>query len=149
MDRFEAFAGLIVDINRCIQRIKEEEMRKFGLRAGHTMCLYQLSQRKDGLTATQLTELCSADKAAISRALRQLADKELVYCNLPENKRSYRTLYYLTDEGERLASAMNERIAHALSTGGFGVSDSERENMYKSLDLIRSNLTNYVDEFER
>ena len=52
-----------------------------------------------GLTATQLTELCKEDKAAISRTLSQLSSKGLVSCELPEHKRSYRTLYYLTEEG--------------------------------------------------
>ena len=50
------------------------------------------------LTATQLTELCKEDKAAISRTLSQLSSKGLVSCELPEHKRSYRTLYYLTDK---------------------------------------------------
>lgn len=146
MDRFEAFAGLIIELNRCILRIKDNEMKQFGLKASHTMCLYQLSQHKEGLTATQLTELCSVDKAAISRTLKQLSEKALVHCDIPENKRSYRTVYQLTDEGERLSNAMNERINQALSTGGDGVTDADREVMYKAMGMIRDNLANYVEE---
>lgn len=148
MDRFEAFAGMIIDLNRCIQRIKDSEMKQFGLKASHTMCLYQLSQHRDGLTATQLTELCSVDKAAISRTLKQLYEKELVKCDLPENKRSYRTVYQLTDKGATLTDALNERINQVLSTGGSGVTDSSRKAMYKSLKIIRDNLEKYVEEME-
>ena len=39
-DRFETFAGSIVELNRYLQKIKDIEMKKFGLRASHTMCLY-------------------------------------------------------------------------------------------------------------
>lgn len=148
MDRFQEFANLIIDLNRCIQRIKENEMKQFGLKASDTMCLYQLSQN-DGLTATQLTELCSEDKAAISRTLKKLLEKNLVHCHIPENKRSYRTVYHLTDEGRKLSDAINERVKQALSTGGAGFSEENRENMYKVLDIVRTNLIEYIAELER
>lgn len=80
-------------------KLKELEMGQMDLKAGYTMCLYYLGKHPEGLTATQLTELCKEDKAAISRTLSQLSSKGLVSCELPEHKRSYRTLYYLTEEG--------------------------------------------------
>lgn len=148
MDRFEAFANLIMEINRSILRIKDNEMKQLGLKASHTMCLYQLGQHKEGLTATQLTEACCVDKAAISRTLKQLQEKDLVYCNLPANKRSYRTLFFLTDAGVVLADDMNKRIENALSNGSSGITRKERVSMYKALDIIRTNLNNYIEEFE-
>ena len=36
-NRFESFAGDIIELNRCLQKIKEQEMKRFGLKAGHTM----------------------------------------------------------------------------------------------------------------
>ena len=67
------------------------------------------------LTATQLTELCKEDKAAISRTLSQLSSKGLVSCELPEHKRSYRTLYYLTEEGNTVVKKISSRIYSALA----------------------------------
>ena len=53
--RFETFSLSILELNRYLQKIKELEMKQFGLKASHTMCLYYLGQHPEGLTATQLT----------------------------------------------------------------------------------------------
>ena len=74
--RFETFSLSILELNRYLQKIKELEMKQFGLKASHTMCLYYLGQHPEGLTATQLTELCKEDKAAVSRCLSQLSDRQ-------------------------------------------------------------------------
>jgi DNA-binding transcriptional ArsR family regulator len=92
-DRFERFVVSITELHRYLQKLKELEMGQMDLKAGYTMCLYYLGKHPEGLTATQLTELCKEDKAAISRTLSQLSSKGLVSCELPEHKRSYRTLY--------------------------------------------------------
>ncbi|MCM1125714.1 MAG: MarR family transcriptional regulator [Lachnospiraceae bacterium] len=143
-NRFESFAGSILELNRCLQKIKDMEMKKFGLRGTHTMCLYYLGQHQEGLTAARLTKLCREDKSAVSRSLSQLIQKELVCCKLPEDKRSYRTLHYLTDKGRILVSKMNERIEHALMTGGRGLSEQERSGFYDTMDRILDNLSQYL-----
>ena len=120
-DRFERFVVSITELHRYLQKLKELEMGQLDLKAGYTMCLYHLGKHPEGLTATQLTELCKEDKAAISRTLSQLSAKGLVSCELPENKRSYRTLYYLTEE--------------------------QRVNLYDSLERISHNLEQYLAEF--
>lgn len=143
-NRFESFAGSVLELNRCLQKIKDIEMKKFGLRGAHTMCLYYLGRHEEGLTASRLTELCREDKAAVSRCLNQLIQKDLVYCSLPENKRSYRTLHYLTGQGKILVSKMNDRIEHALLNGGRGLSDKERKTFYDTMEHILDNLTQYL-----
>ena len=147
-NRFEAFTCCILELNRCLQKIKELEMKPLGLRAGHAMCLYYLGKSDAGLTATQLTRLCREDKSAVSRSLSQLLARELIYCNLPENKRSYRTLYYLTDHGRKLTEAMNRRIEAVLFGGGSGLTDEQRNIFYDAMKLILSNLTTYLTKQE-
>lgn len=147
-DRFETFAGSIVELNRYMQKIKDKEMKKFGLRANHTMCLYYLGQNEQGLTATKLTEYCKEDKAAISRCLAQLVEKELVYCELPGHKRSYRTLYYLTPQGKDLVKKVNERIKVVLFNGGDGLTEEQRNTFYDSMEIILHNLSRYIKEQE-
>ena len=120
-DRFERFVVSITELHRYLQKLKELEMGQLDLKAGYTMCLYHLGKHPEGLTATQLTELCKEDKAAISRTLSQLSAKGLVSCELPQNKRSYRTVYYLTEE--------------------------QRVNLYDSLERISHNLEQYLAEF--
>ena len=99
------------------------------------------------LTATQLTELCKEDKAAISRTLSQLSSKGLVSCELPEHKRSYRTLYYLTEEGNTVVKKISSRIYSALAHGGDGMTEEQRLNLYDSLERISHNLEQYLTEF--
>lgn len=96
-DRFERFVVSITELHRYLQKLKELEMGQLDLKAGYTMCLYHLGKHPEGLTATQLTELCKEDKAAISRTLSQLSAKGWYPVNCG-NKRSYRTLYYLTEK---------------------------------------------------
>ena len=113
------------------------------------MCLYYLGKHPEGLTASQLTELCKEDKAAISRCLGQLMERELVSCRLPENKRSYRTLHFLTEQGQDIVRKMNDRIEYAVFHGGNGLSDGERENFYVSLERSLRNLTQSLEENEK
>lgn len=148
-NRFETFVSSVIELNRYIQKIKDIEMKKLGLKASHTMCLYYLGRHKDGLTATQLTELCKEDKAAISRCLTQLIEAGLVYCILPENKRSYRSLHYLTAEGKALVEKINSRIEVVFFNGSCGISDDQREALYDAMETIMNNLSRYLDQQEK
>lgn len=143
-NRFETFAGSVIELNRYLQKIKDMEMKQFGLKGTHAMCLYYLGQHNEGLTAARLTELCKEDKSAISRCLSGLIDKGLVRCSLPENKRSYRTLNYLTEKGSALVKEMDSRITNALFHGGWGLTDSERNTFYDVMERILDNLSQYL-----
>ena len=41
-DRFENFTLLIDKLGKIIQKIKNIEMKEYGLKAVHVMCIYQL-----------------------------------------------------------------------------------------------------------
>ena len=148
-NRFETFTGSVIELNRCLQKIKNMEMKRFGLKGPHTMCLYYLGQHTEGLTAAHLTKLCKEDKSAISRCLSELIEKELVCCSLPGNMRSYRTLHYLTEKGLSLVKEMDNRITYALFHGGHGLTDSERSTFYDVMERILDNLSQYLQEKER
>lgn len=145
-NRFETFAGSIIELSRCLQKIKDMEMKQFGLKAGHAMCMYYLGLHPEGLTAVALTELCKEDKAAISRCLAQLSEKKLITSEVPTDKRSYRTLIYLSEEGKALTGRINERIDQALFYGGNGLSEDMRSNFYSSMEIILNNLTEYIKD---
>ena len=117
--RFETFSLSILELNRYLQKIKELEMKQFGLKANHTMCLYYLGQHPEGLTATQLTELCKEDKAAVSRCLSQ---------------------------GRSVVSGIQTRIKEALSYGGRGLTEERRRDFYGTLAIISENLSDYLTE---
>ena len=147
-NRFEKFSIAVLEMNRCLQRIKDLEMRKFGLRSAHTMCVFYLGQHPEGLTVTQLSEICREDKAAVSRCLSQLAQRELVVSYAPRNLRAYRNPYRLTEKGRLLAKQMDERVAEALRWGGRGLTEEQRETFYASAQIILDNLTHYPEDGE-
>lgn len=144
MDRFEVFTGSILELNRNLQKLKELEMRPYGLRASHVMSLYYLGKHPEGLTATELVDICREDKAAVSRSVSQLVEKGLVRGDFPEHKRAYRTKLYLTDTGMELVQTFDRRINDALTSGGKGLSAQQREMFYYAMDVIVTNLSRYV-----
>lgn len=147
-NRFELFTTSVVMLNRYLQKVKDMEMRKFGLRASHTMCLYYLGQSEEGLTATELINLCREDKAAISRCLSQLLEKKLITCDDTGTKRSYRVKHYLTEEGQKLISEINHRISVIINDAGSGLTDEQRTIFYESMRVIGENLETYLDQTE-
>ena len=146
MDRFETFTGSILELNRCVQKLKDLEMKPFGLRANHVMCLYYLGKNPQGLTVTELAEICREDKAAVSRCVSQLVSRGYVSGNFPENKRSYRTKLSLTASGRELVEAIYRKVDAAMVGGGSGLTDAQRENLYASMELIIRNLSRYITE---
>lgn len=148
MDRFETFTGSILELSRLVQKIKDIEMKRFGLHAGHVMCLYYLGKYPEGLTVTQLAQICKEDKAAVSRSLSELVRRQFVSGDFPEGKRSYRTRLYLTASGRELVEQINRRVDAAVIGGGRGLTQPLRENLYSSMDLIIKNLSRYLADRE-
>lgn len=144
-ERFEMIAGSVVEMNRYVQKIKDMEMKKLGLRAAHTMCLYYLGRHSEGLTSSQLTELCREDKAAVSRNLNELLAKGYVIREELENKRSYRSPYFLTEQGREIVQTINVKIAQVVFAGGHGLTREQRENFYEAMEIILKNLADYVN----
>lgn len=143
--RFERFAAAVLEMNRYLQRIKEQEMRRFGLRSAHTMCIFYLGQHPEGLTVTQLTEICREDKAAVSRNLSELSRMGLVSCSAPPDRRVYRDPYQLTERGTEIAAQVEARVSDALSACGRGLTEAQRDNFYTAAQIIISNLEDYAE----
>lgn len=144
MDRFEAFTGSVLELNRYLQKIKEMEMRPYGLHASHVMCLYFLGKSPEGLTATELTEACKEDKAAISRSTAQLIEKGLVRRTEAESKRAYRAKLYLTESGQEMVQTFDRRIDTVLTRGGKGLTDEQRNIFYSTMNIIIENMSRYI-----
>ncbi len=146
IDRFERFVLYINQIYRCIQKIKSSEMGELGLKGTHVMCMLNLYQRPAGLTAAQLADLCMEDRAAISRAVAKLDEYELVYVEMPETGRKYRSRIYLTGEGKIIVRHIIRVIEDVMERGGQGLSAEERRTMYRSLRIIAGNLQKICEE---
>ena len=136
--RFETFTVLINRISRNIRRIKNQEMAEYELRSPHISCLYYLYV-SDGLTASELCELCEEDKATISRSLDFL-EKNGYITREPRGERRYKSPLLLTEQGALVAEKIAAKINCVLDELSLGLSDAERASFYRSLAIISQKL---------
>lgn len=139
---FENFTISVLKLNKLVQRIKQFEMREYKLKSIHVMCIYYLNEHCSGLTASELMRLTCEDKAAISRALRQLLDNGYVNYNI----KSYNSVITLTDSGIKIAEYISLKADKAVKAGSAEFSEEERSFFYKSLAQITDNLNKYYEE---
>ena len=145
-ERFETFTVLIGQISRSIYKLKTMEMAGYDLRSSHVSCLYYLYKMKS-LTATALCDICAADKANISRAVKYLEENGYLRCESKRVKR-YQSPLILTEKGEEIGKRIAFRIDRILSRAGDGVSEEDRRIMYRSLAVIRENLSKLCETYE-
>ena len=137
--RFEQFCTAVSMIHHSIQKIQRVEMAKYDLKGPHAQCLLAISQYPDGITAAQLCELCEKDKAAISRAVTELEEADMLIRRDPEGKR-YRSRLYLTEKGAEVAGNVGRLVHRAVSQASEGYGEQDREIFIHVLNLIAGNL---------
>ena len=137
IDRFEQFSSTIAGIHKTIQKIKRDEMIRFGLKGPHVQCMVALARHEHGLTLARLCEICEMDKAAISRSLSELEEAGMVE---RAGDKSYRAVLRLSEAGLQTARSINETVGAAVEFAGRGLSDDDRRIFYQALDLISENL---------
>lgn len=145
-ERFETFTVLIGQISRSIYKLKTMEMAGYDLRSSHVSCLYYLYKMKS-LTAKELCDICAEDKANISRAVKYLEENGYLRCESKRVKR-YQSPLILTEKGEEIGERIAFRIDRILSCAGDGVSEEDRRIMYRSLAVIRENLSKLCETYE-
>ena len=138
-DLYTNFTISILRLNKLVQKIKANEIRKLGLKPIHVSCGYYLNNNPQGLTAKELCELSLEDKAAISRALKTLQEKGYVkYVSHGRNE-----IVQLTDEGKKIAGHICEKVSMAVSTCRISLTDGERKFLYNALNDIADSLESY------
>ena len=137
-ERFKTFTVLIASISRTIRRIKTEEMAELDLKSVHVSCLYYL-YKANSLTAKELCDVCEEDKANVSRSIKFLEASGYIHAE-PANKKRYQTPLVLTEKGRATGRIVAEKIDRVLMAASEGLSENDREIMYRSLALINENL---------
>lgn len=140
IQRFEEFVGLISSIHKDIQKIKQNKMKEFGLSGNHVMCLFYLSQNPEGLTGTELCQLISVNKAAISRTLSNLVEKGYVFYPDAGESKKYRAVVKLTLKGIAVTKQIDDIIRDVVDEIGKDLNEDERETMYQTLAIVSRNL---------
>lgn len=139
IDRFERFSLYITEISQYWHKITTAEMAKYGLKGAHSMYLCAMARYPEGVTATQLGELCGKDKSDVSRMMsimekKGLVSKEGVHQNL------YRGVFKLTDAGKAAADYVTRRATLAVQLAGRDLTEEMRCVLYESLGSIAANL---------
>ena len=146
--RFETFTILIAKINRCIKKIKTEEMDEMNLKSPHVSCLYYLFKSENGLMAKEICDICEEDKAAVSRSLDYLENQGYIVCESKTEKR-YNSLISLTEKGKEIGKVVAEKIDIAVQKASEGISEEKRAIFYECLNAISENLQKVVDKKEK
>ena len=147
VERFEEFVQNIESAHKSIVKLKAYEINKFGLKAANVMCLFFLGKHSDGLTPSELCELCGEDKAGISKSLAVLKKLNYISGNDDGNKK-YRIKYKITEYGKEVCDEINKIIVNIVDKVGKGLTDEERIIFYKSLETIVLNLQKLCGQLE-
>lgn len=145
-ERFEDFTISMIKAGKLIQKIKNIEMSDYQLKAIHAMILYNLNEHPNGLTNTDLVKCIQEDKAAISRALKDLKNKNMIYYE--QTDKLYHAKIFLTEEGNAVARQLGEKAIRAVQAGGNGLNQEQREIFYQSLHQIMKNLEEYYQQLQ-
>ena len=146
-EKYKIFTVLMASINRSIRKIKTEEMAEFHLKSPHVSCLYYLF-KEDGLTAKELCEVCEEDMANISRTIDYLETNGYLVRQNEDNKK-YKSHLSLTEMGRSVACQIAEKIDRILDEAGEGISETDREIMYRSLFQISNNLQKRCNQYDK
>ncbi len=141
MNNFETFTYLILKCSKLIQKIKNREIKKYGLKAIHVMCIYQLYYNPSGLTHNDLVYLTLEDKSAISRVVKDLCKKGLTEVEVNKNK--YNSVIKLTKQGQEFGKYEVEIIKNIFASCSLNLTDKEREIFYLTLSRVTDNLEKY------
>lgn len=145
--RYTTFSLLLMNISRCVQRIKNVEMAALGLKGKQVQCLFGLYNCPEGVSLTKLGKMCGEDKGMMSRTVKELTGEGLVYVET-ERGRKYKNPVRLTERGEQVAGIVAGKISAILEEGSVGISDDERAQLYRSLGVISENLTEICKKYD-
>lgn len=144
--RYETFTLLIINISRCVQKIKNTEMAALGLKGRQVQCLFSLFNLNNGASLTALCEMCGEDKGMMSRTLKDLIAQQLVYID-EQKEQKYRNPFKLTQKGITIANIVSAKISEMLNLGSMGITEDDREHLYRTLTQISDNLTNICNNY--
>ena len=144
-NRFDLFVNLISDLNRNIRKIKTAELADYNLKGTQLMCLYYVNKFSK-ITAKELCDATGEDKSAISRALEYLENEGFIQNELDDG-RKYKNPYALTQKGLEIVTHLGDEIDESIACAGEGLTDEDRDVMYRSLQIVNNNLKEICQKY--
>lgn len=140
-ERFRKFVLLVEGIHKSVQKIKFNNAPDFGVKGVHTLWVYELLCHPEGMTASELAAKSMIDRSLISREIEPLVQKGYIKVAESGRKRSYNTKITLTEEGKKIAVGIGEIAMDIQNRADEGISDSELESFYSTLEKLYKNLS--------
>lgn len=144
--RFRRFVLLVDGIHKSVQKIKYNNAPDFGVKGVHTLWVYELLCHPEGMTASELANESMIDRSLISREIERL--KEIGYIETDDNngKRNYNTKIRLTERGREVAASIGEIAMDVQTRANAGISESDLEGFYRTLEKLNKNLADIAEE---
>ena len=142
-DRYIMFSVAIDQAAKNLQRLKHIRMEKYGLRAVHVTCLIRLGRSVEGLTGTELSEICEVDKSLISRVLSDLIENG--FATYEKTEKIYRKRIQLTDRGRAVVDEMRDVMDASVDAIRNDVTEEDLDAFYRTLHLIDRNIRAQVE----
>ncbi len=139
-ERYTRFSIAVEHMAKTLHRYKNEHLAAYGLRSMHLMFLFSLSQAAEGLTATELTECCSVDKAFISRVTAEMCSAGYVEYKTKDSAARYNRKLTLTEKGQAVMHEVEGIIDRTIASVTSGLSEEQLENFYTVMDHIDTRL---------
>lgn len=139
VERFERFSFVLSEISRHWHKLTAAEMDRYGLKGSHSVYLLAMRRYPEGVTASQLCDLCGRDKSDVSRTMAILARRGLVTKEGVHQNR-YAGEFKLTAEGHAAAEYVGKCAALAVALAGKDLDEVTRTIFYNALESIAGNL---------
>ncbi len=127
------------EAQKSITKLKYIKMEAYALGSAHTVCIRILQEHTDGLTKSELANLCCVDKAQISRVVGDLLEKKYVSISTPE--RNYRQKYALTEEGAQIAAEIKQITLEINRFVSENIPEEQIGIFYNTFDIICQKLS--------
>ena len=137
-ERFEILSSNLLQLVQAVQRIKAKKMAEYGLRGRSAIVLCRIFERGGALTAMELVKACEVDKAQISRALAELAERGFV--QKEENgTRRYKQSYLLTPDGRHAAADISNAFAGIEQAVSKNLTAAQLDGFFRTLYTLCDN----------
>jgi len=137
--RFEHFSVVITNVYRQWMKISAAELEKYEIRGQYAIFIVTMQRYPDGVSAEDLADLCGREKIDVIRSMTILTRKGLVEKN-PADNDIYTGVLKLTEEGDKLATVLREKISLAVDLSCKGVSARDRVIFFRTLEKMSNNM---------
>ena len=147
-NRFEVFSTSIHQVIRAVQQLKTRKMAQYDLKGTGALCLCQLFDSKEGLSAAELARQAQIDKAQVSRCISDLTARGFVYRDDREGRR-YKQKYRLTEEGLSAAADISGEFGRIQNAMERNLTTEELSAFFATLQKLCRNFEELLEESDK